>query len=178
MIEPKSKLIPAKDALRLSREITDAMVGNKIQSQVCGSLRRELDQVHDIDIVVSDLTMAMVATATVGQKWRLPGQNPKKRATVFIDEIQVDLYLAAEEYWGAMTLFLTGSAFFNILTRARAKDMGYKLSQYGLFHNGEIIAGKTEEQILMVLGVKYIEPKNRSLKAGDYLCLHTMVTPL
>ena len=43
----------------------------------------------------------------------------------------------------------------------RAKRMGYKLSEYGLFKGEKVIASKTEEEIYETLGLAWIPPELR-----------------
>src|SRR6185295_8124403 len=45
----------------------------------------------------------------------------------------------------------------------RAKRMGYKLNEYGLFRISDdtSVAGKTEQDIYKALGLAYIEPEMR-----------------
>jgi DNA polymerase (family 10) len=90
-------------------------------------------------------------------------EKSTRSAHVLIEDVQFDLYYATPEEWGAMTLFLTGSKLFNILIRAKAKELGYKLNQYGLWHGAELIAGRTEEQIFYALEMENWSPERRSL---------------
>lgn len=111
---------------------------------ICGSIRREHKFVHDIDIVV------VGKPEEVGRKY-VNTQN----------DIQVDTYVASEENFGAMTLFLTGSKEFNVMMRVKAKARGMKLNQYGLWQDGALIASRTENDIFEALGMPYVHPRNR-----------------
>ena len=161
---------------KLAAEIKEALLdgGRRekgLRVEICGSIRRKVDVVGDIDIVVNwPLKELICVLEDWGQKD--PNRqvellsNPatvRKTANLIIDGMQVDLYFALDDQWGAMTLFLTGSRLFNIVLRGKAKKIGYKLNQYGLWHGDEIVAGKTEEQIFYALGIDYMAPEERSI---------------
>ena len=85
------------------------------------------------------------------------------RATVV-----VDFFLAyAHEVPYAM-LHHTGSAEFNIHTRAKAKHLGLRLNQYGLYYrrNNSRVRNwkklKTEKDVLTRLQITYKEPNERT----------------
>jgi DNA polymerase (family X) len=78
-------------------------------------------------------------------------------------EIQVDLNFTTVEAMGSALLHHTGSAMFNVFTRSRAKRQGYSLSQHGLFKGDELVASRTEEEILGLLDMlRYLDPGTRS----------------
>jgi DNA polymerase (family 10) len=135
---------------------------------ICGSIRRGAKQFGDIDVVTE-----MPLPDVIKRFESIPGavlkevETSRKSMSIFIDGIQVDIYKATVQDWGAMTLFLTGSAFLNILMRAKAKKLGYKLNQYGVWMGDELIAGRDEEQIFYALGLKYLKPEERSLTPAD-----------
>lgn len=122
--------------------------------EICGSVRRRVPEVHDIDILAV---------------------NEERKGTIVRlathSGIPVDIYYTSEESWGAFQLFLTGSGEYNIMMRAKAKAKGFKLSQYGLFKRdtNELIASKTEEEIYRALKLDYRDPEDRSRKFGDGL---------
>jgi len=77
-------------------------------------------------------------------------------------EMQIDVFLATVENWGAMLLFATGSGKFNINMRGVAKRLfGYKLNQYGVWDGDVCLASKTEHEIFAVLKLPYQIPEKR-----------------
>ena len=56
---------------------------------------------------------------------------------------------------------MTGSKLFNINLRKKAKLLGYKLNEYGLYKNNNKIKINSEKDIFEKLGLNYIKPKNR-----------------
>jgi DNA polymerase (family 10) len=122
--------------------------------EVCGSIARRVPEVHDIDILaVSEEMKGTLARLTTPEG------------------IPVDVYYTSEESWGAFQMFLTGSAAYNVMMRAKAKAKGFKLSQYGLFNRetGELVASKTEQEIYKALNIEHIPPTERSKEMGDRL---------
>ena len=145
--------------------------------EICGSLRRQCEEVGDVDMVVSGPTLAIAnrmteVCAECGPDLTIMTADlnkSKKSLDLLIDGVQFNIYVAEEDRWGAMTLFLTGNKVFNVLTRTRAKDMGYKLNQYGLWLGEELIVARTEELILETLELEYLTPKQRTMDYGDQL---------
>jgi len=45
--------------------------------------------------------------------------------------------------------------------RRYAQEKGFKLSEYGLYRQGKIVAGRAEKEIYKCLGMDYIEPELR-----------------
>ncbi len=161
----------------LAQSIVEYLDRFYVRAEVCGSVRRGLTDVGDVDLVVDRLYTAVEGVKhfceSRGLQFEGPEEMPSGRKTfsVAINGLQFDLYHATAEQWGAMKLFLTGSMKFNIATRGHAKKQGMKLSQYGLFYQGEIIAGRTEEQIFEALGLQYMPPSDRNLEADERLPL-------
>jgi len=95
----------------------------------------------------------------------------EKQISFTVGDTQVDLYLTPERHFGAMLLFLTGPAGYNIWMRKLAKDKGYLLNQWGLWdrRSGELIAS-TEEEIYSALGTPYEPPELRG-KGGRKIML-------
>ncbi len=174
----KSKVrVEYEEIAPFAYQVEDALTSHGYRAKVCGSIRRDKATISDIDLVVQ---APMIQTVSVINTFYevykglrveiLTNLKPdSKKADVKADGCLLNLFRAEPEYWGAMVLFLTGNKLFNLIMRAKAKVDGYKLSQYGLFHGEEIIAGKTETQIFEVLGLKYLKPEEREFIKGDYL---------
>ena len=134
---------------------------------IAGSLRRKKATIRDIDIVVSSKNPKKVIEAFT----KIPGikkitAKGQSKATIFLKSgIQADIRVFFPEQWGAGLLYFTGSKSYNINLRKIAIKKGYKLNEYGLFDKktGEMIAGKTEEEICKKLGVKYLKPEQREI---------------
>ncbi len=75
-----------------------------------------------------------------------------------------DIKWVPVESLGTSLLHATGSDKFNTRIRAKANEMGYTLSEYGLtsLDTGEVIPTKTEEDVFKALDLDYVEPKDRN----------------
>jgi len=130
--------------------------------QIAGSIRRNKPEPNDVDIVlipknIGDI-MRYVSRYTAGN---IGCGNT--HASYKKNGIEIELYFAKEENWGAMLMYATGTNKYNIMMRMCAKFNGKKLSQLGLFKDGKLIASQTEEEIYAALGKKYREPEKRGL---------------
>jgi len=136
-------------------------------SVICGSYRRGLDYVGDLDIVVipaeDDLETTIASIHSMSTE--ILASGTKLVRTILPSGMQGDFYIAPRRLVGSFTLFLTGSKGFNIKCRARAKEMGFRLSQYGLIdeHGNEVDV--TELGILEKLGLlnQFAAPAARSI---------------
>ncbi|HUW48851.1 MAG TPA: hypothetical protein VMW36_08950 [Patescibacteria group bacterium] len=128
--------------------------------EIAGSIRRNKPEPNDVDIVLIPKNirkiMSYVSRYSAGNIGR--GKN---HASYKKKGVEVELYFATDENWGAMLMYATGTNQYNIMMRKYAKFFGMKLSQYGLFKDGKMIAGKTEESIYAALGKKWKEPQKR-----------------
>ncbi len=130
-----------------------------------GSLRRGCESIGDLDFLVTGGSRKH----TAGHLLKFPkvaevvasGEN--KVSVKLKEGIQVDVRMLAPESYGAAMQYFTGSKAHNVALRDRAKRMGYKLSEYGLFRisDDRKVAGRTEEEVYQALGLSYIEPELR-----------------
>jgi len=156
----------AKKGKKISKEKADMMViqiykdlAGYNQIEVCGSIRRKKKMVGDIDIVVSTAVEGDASHITKSIREDIGITDilvaGPKIYRVMIGDVQIDFYICPNRLFGSHVLFLTGSMYFNIKCRTLAKEMGYRLSQYGLLTaDGEEVA-ITENGILETLGLEY-----------------------
>jgi DNA polymerase/3'-5' exonuclease PolX len=75
-------------------------------------------------------------------------------------------YMPYESYYPAL-LYFTGSGDFNKKMRSNAIKLGYMLNEYGLFKKNKKtgekknIPVKSEKEIFDILGMEYLDPKDR-----------------
>jgi DNA polymerase (family 10) len=76
---------------------------------------------------------------------------------------QVDMRVVEAEQFGAALQYFTGSQAHNIHTRKIAKDLGFKINEYGVFNveDDSRVAGATEEDVYAAIGLPWIEPELR-----------------
>lgn len=147
-------------AVGMLEELDDGLL--IVEGKVAGSIRRERPEVGDIDLVIVPADGEEAALRNALQRY-LHGLSGNKVIKGITDEgVQVDVYLASESDFGAQMFTWTGSMQFNRKMRGRAKGMGYKLNQYGLYgEEGELVAAATEDEIFDALGLDWIDPPNR-----------------
>ncbi|MBU0577212.1 type-X family DNA polymerase [Patescibacteria group bacterium] len=136
------------------------------QVEICGSYRRGALAVGDLDILVVDTKKAaQEAEKPIRKSFPdltiLASGETKISFVIFPNKLQIDIRFVPEESYGAALLYFTGSKEYNVMMRKVAIEKGYLLNEYGLFKDGEYIAGKTEKEVFEKLGLKYKEPKNR-----------------
>ncbi len=134
--------------------------------ELCGSYRRGCESVGDLDWVIvpklGDELKLINQIHQLAKKVLMSGQ--KKVAIVGASGIQADFMIVGEDIFESAVLHSTGSKIFNIKCRARAKNRGWKLSQYGLTDKSGKKIGRTELGILESISMsKFINPKDRSL---------------
>jgi DNA polymerase (family 10) len=74
---------------------------------------------------------------------------------------QVDLRVVPREDFGAALLYFTGSKEHNVMLRAKAKRLGLKLNEYGIYRGEKRLGGRSEEEIYKVLGMEWLAPEKR-----------------
>jgi len=152
-------------AVKVAKEIVKQIKSKKVD--IVGSIRRKKEFVKDIDILIVggpiDVTKlsGYVDTLTKGDKKTSFLYKVNKSKI-----IQVDVRYSSVEDYPFQLMHFTGSKNFNIMLRSRAKEMGYKLNEYGLW---DLITGKeiknikTELDILNILNTskEFKDPSNR-----------------
>ena len=154
-----------KSATRAASFIKSQLTHAK-KIELCGSYRRGCEVVGDLDWVI---------VPEEGAELKLINQIHKLAKEVLADGlrtirivgasgIQADFMIVGEDVFESAVLHSTGSKLFNIKCRARAKNRGWKLSQYGLLDKNGKKIGRTELGILESISMpRFINPKDRSL---------------
>jgi len=175
-----------KQAWEISKELDlNKNLGKHVQSGlICGSLRRNKPEVHDIDWVIipnpetsygfGDETLDATIERIHEDEKNKPILGSKLKRFQF-KGISIDIYIANEKTFECISLIRTGSAEHNVkLTKiARQKDLklyangsGLCKIKGGIYNNEpeEIIEviETTEKGILMNLLGRYPEPKERN----------------
>lgn len=149
----------------------------KFTFEICGSYRRHKPASKDIDMVfLGNLNkwnkFRKMVNQLNGYKLLKPYSIGEKKVHTLLRVehegedyyIRCDIFLTHEESWAYTILYATGSGTFNVVMRRRAKSMGYKLNQYGLYtSDDEFIPTKTEEEIFEHLDMEYHSPEERSM---------------
>jgi len=75
----------------------------------------------------------------------------------------VDVRVLEEESYGAALHYFTGSKAHNVAVRERAKELGLKVSEYGVFRakDEKRLSGADEEDVFKAVGLPFIPPELR-----------------
>jgi len=142
---------------------------------VCGSLRRGCATIGDLDILVISHKPQKIMDAFVEFSivQNVLSKGKTRSSVVLKNNMQVDLRVVEDKYFGAAAHYFTGCKAHDINLRKIAMQKGWKLSEYGLIQakTKKLIAGKTEEEIFAAFGMQYIPPELREargeLKAAE-----------
>jgi DNA polymerase (family X) len=141
-----------------------------------GSLRRMLETVGDIDILAAGRDGPAIIRKLTDYPGivRILAQGPTKGSIIVKTEYterQVDLRIVDAGDYGAALQYFTGSKAHNIKLRGMAKDKGLKISEYGVFRGAKRIAGRTEEDVYITMGLPVIPPEMREDRGEIELAL-------
>ncbi|HYB44548.1 MAG TPA: DNA polymerase/3'-5' exonuclease PolX, partial [Candidatus Methylomirabilis sp.] len=140
------------------------------QMSLAGSIRRRRETVGDIDILVTSSRPAAVMDAftSLPEVGEVMSRGSTKSSVRHREGIQVDLRVVEPEAFGAALVYFTGSKQHNIRIREMAVRRGLKISEYGVFSDGDgaRVAGRTEEEVYASIGMPWIPPEIRE-DAGE-----------
>ncbi len=134
-----------------------------IRGNLAGSLRRKMEVVRNINLVLSTCRPQEVLNAfsKLPEVEAIPFKNKSSGRYSLSSGWEVDLRITPNQTFPYSLFCFTGShAHWNAISE-RAKVMGLKLSQEGLHRNGRPISSKEEEGIFDALGLDYIPPELR-----------------
>lgn len=159
------------DVIDLARELEETLLEQPgVQKvQLAGSLRRCREIVKDIDILASavDPGSLMEFFTSLPQVENVVGVGNTKASVVLRTGINVDLRVVEHTQFPYALHHFTGSQEHNTAMRHRAKSMGLKMNEYGLFNQeGENIPCTGEKEIFHALGLSFIPPELRE-NAGE-----------
>ncbi|MDX9746023.1 MAG: DNA polymerase/3'-5' exonuclease PolX [Syntrophales bacterium] len=128
-----------------------------------GSLRRGYETVKDIDLLAMSQSPGGLADDFVA----LPvvestlARGKTKVSVVLTSGVNCDLRIVSPAEFPYALHHFTGSREHNAAMRSRAKQLGFKLNEYGLFRGKESIPCESERDIFRTLGLAFIPPELR-----------------
>jgi len=133
------------------------------RSLVAGSLRRRKETIGDIDILVTAKRSEaiMEAFTTLPRVRSVIAKGPTKSSVIYGPGINVDLRVVKDKEFPFASHYFTGSKDHNTEIRGRAKKLGYRLNEYGLFKGENPTPCKDEAALFKKLGLDYIPPELR-----------------
>lgn len=131
---------------------------------VCGSVRRRKETIGDVDFLVLTRNSSRVMNffCEMPEVVKVWGQGETKSSIRVKEGFDVDLRIVSRDSYGAALQYFTGSKAHNIGLRKISIERGYKLNEYGVFKDGEKIAGEDEEGVYNELGLQWIPPEIRT----------------
>ena len=133
------------------------------QAAVAGSCRRRRETCGDLDILAtcsdSGPPMDLLASHPLVEAVLQRGET--KQRVRLKTGIELDLRVVPEASFGAAMQYFTGSKEHNVVVRQRAKDLGLKVNEYGVFRGEEQIAGRTEADVYESVGLPWFPPELR-----------------
>ena len=130
-----------------------------------GSLRRKKETIGDLDILAICSRAAKVMDQFVAYEEvkEILAKGETKSSIRLRNGLQVDLRVLDEESYGAALHYFTGSKAHNVAIRERAREMGMKVSEYGVFRakDEKRLTGEKEEEVFAAVGLPFIPPELR-----------------
>lgn len=155
------------EAFEKASKLVDAMEKHTEVDQIsiAGSLRRKMEMVKDIDILVASRDTEAVMDKFAGLPWveKIVERGSAKLGVLLDSGIKVDLRVVSQEQFPFALHHFTGSKEHNTAMRHRAKGMCLKINEYGIFPQGEekSVECRDEAEFFKSLGLQYIPPKIR-----------------
>jgi len=143
------------------------------QISLAGSVRRKKETIGDVDILVvcNEPERVMDFFVSMPGVVKIWGKGSTKSSVRTEQGFDIDLRVIAEDSFGSALQYFTGSKEHNIATRKIAIKKGLKLNEYGVFKGNKKIAGRTEEDVYAVLGMRWMPPEIRENRGEIELSL-------
>lgn len=180
--------IPREEITLIDNFIHDVLyqINKELHGIICGSYRRLKMISNDIDLLVTHADIKNEENLKNTPNYLHKIINKLKKVGFLVDDMTYDdpetkymgfckykdnpvrridiVYVPQQSYYSAL-LYFTGSGNFNAKMRNLAKDLGYKLNEYGLFKiKGEEYIRmqiSSEKDIFDYLGMEYVTPDKR-----------------
>jgi len=148
----------------IAEEILAALRDRKdvIRAELGGSLRRWVETVKDVDLLVATKKPGAVAKAFLAllPQASIIAQGDTKVSVRLPTGLAVDLRLVTDAQFPFALHYFTGSVAHNVRVRQRAIERGFSLNEYEL-SGGEHAPIASEADLFQVLGMAYVEPELR-----------------
>lgn len=137
--------------------------------EFAGSFRRGKETVGDLDILVDseDHQSVMDRFAEYSEIAGVIGRGETKMSVRLESGFQIDLRVVPTRSFGAALQYFTGSKDHNVEVRGRAKSLGLKVNEWGVFQeqDDQYVAGATEEEVYESVGLPWFDPEIREARS-------------
>ena len=149
-----------------------------VEASMAGSLRRGNETVKDIDLVAaandSDALSSWFASQLDVESVIARGGT---KVSVFLKAgINADLRIVSPREYPFALHHFTGSKEHNVAMRGRAKQLGIKMNEYGLFRDDALLTCRSEQEVFAALGLAWVPPELRE-NTGEIEAAETGVMP-
>lgn len=151
------------EASAIAEPILQALQHNENVQKVelCGSMRRKLETVGDLDFLVASDKPDAVMEWYTKQPWTasIIAKGHSKSSIRLKNGMQADLRVVPLAQFAFALVYFTGSKEHNVALRQRAIKQGLHLSEYGFEPQKRLL--KSEAEIYKAFKLSYIEPELR-----------------
>ncbi|MCZ6766878.1 MAG: DNA polymerase/3'-5' exonuclease PolX [bacterium] len=170
--------------IKAAQSVSDAVASHPdvLRFLLGGSIRRHKETIKDIDILASAKKSngIMELFTTLPEVESVIAHGDTKSSVTLKSGINADLRVVSDAEFPFAALYFTGSKSHNTDMRARAKKMGYKLNEYGLFRDEKSTPCKDEAAVFKKLGLDYIPPELREsmgeIEAAEHHALPKLIS--
>jgi DNA polymerase beta len=172
--EDSLKRIPREEIEEIDKYLDTVSKKLGIKHVICGSYRRGKAESGDIDVLVTSDTDQLKKFITVLKNDKFivddisPDFDMKYMGYCKYDKTvrRIDIRFIQDASFYTALVYFTGDGEFNKKMRRLAIELGYKLSEYGIYKIGSDVSLKisNEHDVFTILGLEYVEPKDRSTK--------------
>ena len=153
------------EVIEPAREVLKKILSHPkvIRGNLAGSLRRKMEVVKNINLVLSTHRPQEVLSAfsKLPEVEVVQSNDKAGGRTLLLSGVEVDLRITSDQTFPYALFCFTGSLAHWTSMLERAKGMGLKLGEEGLHRNGRPISCKEEEGIFNALGLDFIPPELR-----------------
>jgi len=168
LLESASNRILLSDADSLVEALRSHLLKLKSiqQLEFAGSYRRGKETVGDLDILLVSAhpDEAMDCLQQFPRLQEVIARGDTKMSIRVSNSFQVDMRVVPAESFGAALQYFTGSKEHNVEIRGRAKKMGLRINEYGVYREEDLdhpVAGTTEESVYAAVHLPWIPPEMR-----------------
>lgn len=153
------------DALPLAEAVVRKLrkIPGVTHCDVAGSIRRRKETIGDIDLLLttSKPKQAIEAFTHLPEVAEVLEKGPTMVRVRYTLGMSGDLRVLKPDEYGSALVHFTGSKEHNVVIRSRAKNLGMKLSEYGLFRGKKRVVCRTEEDVYQHLEMQWVPPEIR-----------------
>jgi DNA polymerase/3'-5' exonuclease PolX len=155
-----------KDALQIAIEIKTSLAQYCKRIEVAGSIRREVSEVKDVEIVLIPDTVKLYEYKQTIEKYTKIKGDPLGKYTQrrHPSGIKIDFFICSKKTWGCNYFIRTGSASFvyNVMKQLQADGPWFRDAR---IYGDDVEETPEEEDVFRILeraiGLGWVEPRDR-----------------